>query len=100
VVATKDEQRIAVEVKSFVGQSTIAELEKAIGQYVLYEEALYESDTESDRQLFLAIPKDVIVELAEDKVLSILTKRLKINILVYNPTEQQIVEWTLSTTGK
>ena len=40
VVATKNNQRIAVEIRSFVGKSTIAELEKAIGQYMLHDEAL------------------------------------------------------------
>ena len=40
VVATKNNQRIAVDMKSFVGKSTITELEKAIGQYMLYDEAL------------------------------------------------------------
>lgn len=93
VVATKDNHRIAVEIKSFVGKSTITELEKAIGQYMLYDEALDQSETESDRELFLALPQDVVEELAEDRILPILTKRFRINLLVYSPTKQTIVQW-------
>lgn len=93
VAAVKDNKRIAVEVKSFVGHSTMAELEKAIGQYMLYDEALQESETDSDRQLFLAIPEDIVEELSDDKILSILTKRFRINILVYNPPQQEIIQW-------
>ena len=78
----------------------MAELEKAIGQYMLYDEALLESETESDRQLFLAIPEDVAEELSDDKILSILTKRFKINVLVYNPLKQYITQWIQQTTVK
>ena len=93
LIATKNNQRIAVEVKSFVGHSTMSELQKAIGQYMLYDEALLESPTEADRRLYLAIPEDVIEELADDKILSILTNRFHINLLVYNPIKQSIVRW-------
>lgn len=38
--AEKEGRKIAVEVKSFVGQSEMSELEKAVGQFVLYRFAL------------------------------------------------------------
>lgn len=99
VAAMKNDRRIAVEVKSFVGHSTIAELEKAIGQYMLYDEALLESETDSDRQLFLAIPEDIVEELADDRILTILIKRFRINILVYNPVKQVIAQWIQPATA-
>jgi len=36
IAAEKAKQRIAVEVKSFVGDSEMDDLEKAIGQYIVY----------------------------------------------------------------
>ncbi|MDZ7898015.1 MAG: XisH family protein [Arcicella sp.] len=52
--AEKDNQKIAVEIKSFVGQSPVSEFHKAIGQYENYRLSLEEKN--SDRTLLLAIP--------------------------------------------
>jgi hypothetical protein len=46
--AEKANRKIAVEVKSFVGPSELDDLEKALGQYVLYHEIL--TQTEPDRE--------------------------------------------------
>ncbi len=54
LAATKDNQKIAVEVKSFIGVSERFQLELAIGQYNLYRDVL--SENEPDRSLYLAIP--------------------------------------------
>ena len=40
MAAEKSGQRIAVEIKSFVGDSGVDDLEKAVGQYVLYRAVL------------------------------------------------------------
>ncbi len=53
--AEKGGERIAVEVKSFVGQSEMEDLEGAIGQYVLYRYLMKALDPQ--RTLFLAIPE-------------------------------------------
>ena len=55
--AEKDTMRIAVEVKSFVGPSTINEFHKAVGQFNGYHVALEIQDPE--RVLFLAIPEEI-----------------------------------------
>ena len=47
-------KRIAVEVKSFLGDSPMRDLELALGQFLLYRSILEEQ--EFDRALFLAIP--------------------------------------------
>lgn len=36
LAATRGSERIAVEVKSFLGRSSVADLEQALGQYLLY----------------------------------------------------------------
>ena len=42
MAAQKDNELIAVEVKSFIGASSMADLEGAIGQYILYFDVLQE----------------------------------------------------------
>ena len=55
--AQKGEQKIAVEVKSFTGISQATELERALGQYILYRNILEEKEPE--RLLYLAIIEDI-----------------------------------------
>ncbi|WP_334312292.1 XisH family protein [Oscillatoria sp. CS-180] len=53
ISAERGLQRIVVEVKSFVGQSDVRDLEQALGQYVLYHQILDEMGIE--RNLYLAV---------------------------------------------
>ena len=54
IAAEKDGEKIAVEIKSFVGTSAIYEFHLAIGQYRNYRLALLREDPE--RILYLAVP--------------------------------------------
>lgn len=44
LAAVKGQQKIAVEVKSFLGLSEIADLEVALGQYTLYHDILAKTE--------------------------------------------------------
>jgi hypothetical protein len=57
LAAEREEERIAVEVKSFIGQSEIRDFELALGQFVLYRSMMKGIDPK--RQLFLAFPEDI-----------------------------------------
>jgi hypothetical protein len=52
--AERNGEKIAVEVKSFLGQSTISDFHLALGQFINYRLLLRE--IEPDRGLYLAIP--------------------------------------------
>jgi XisH protein len=54
IAAQKGQQKIAVEIKSFISQSPVRDLENALGQFILYYDILEEQG--SDRILYLAIP--------------------------------------------
>src|SRR4051812_2289680 len=54
LAAEKGDRRIAVEIKSFLGDSEVDDLEKAVGQFVVYRAIL--AEREPDRSLFLAVP--------------------------------------------
>lgn len=53
ISAEKELQKIVVEVKSFVGQSDVKDLQQALGQYVLYSQILNEMEVK--RVLYLAV---------------------------------------------
>lgn len=54
--AERQGRKIAVEIKSFIGASALADLEKAIGQFMLYKSIL--SLREPQRETFVALPED------------------------------------------
>ena len=60
LAAERGTQKIAVEVKSFLGASSISEFHTALGQFINYRLAL--EDREKDRTLYLAAPVDIYEE--------------------------------------
>ncbi|HHP7230553.1 MAG TPA: element excision factor XisH family protein [Xenococcaceae cyanobacterium] len=92
IAAIKQNQKIAVEIKSFLGKSQITEFYSALGQYFTYQQGL--KIAEPDRELYLAIPK-----IAKNEVFSLtltqqLIAELKIKLLVYS-LSGEIVSWEL-----
>jgi hypothetical protein len=59
--AKRGKKQIAVEIKDFRGQSVIADLEQAIGQYVLYQLLLKQVDP--GRELYLAVSSKAFDEI-------------------------------------
>ena len=57
IAAEKGEDKIAVEIKSFIGASNISEFHTAVGQFINYRVALEKEQPE--RTLHLAVPVSV-----------------------------------------
>lgn len=91
IAAEKDYSKIAVEVKSFVGPSTINEFHKAVGQFNDYSVAL--EIQEPQRVLFLAIPEDIWERFFQKRIIQRSLERIGAKIVVYNPTTNTIVKW-------
>lgn len=96
LAADKGDQKIAVEVKSFSGPSEIDDLEKALGQFILYHDILEEREPE--RRLYLAIPKEIHDDLFQEPVGQLLLKRERVRLLVFDSEAEVIVQWTPSLT--
>jgi hypothetical protein len=91
LAAEKENQKIAVEVKSFVGPSGMQDLENALGQFVLYQNAL--SIVEPDRRLFLAIREAVYIDLFQEKIGKMLLERNILQILSFDPNQEIVTRW-------
>jgi len=91
IAAEKDGENIAVEIKSFVGPSYINELEKAIGQYLLYDAILMVK--EPDRALYLAVTEAAYNGVFSKPVVNRLIKNLKIRLIVFHEVEGRITQW-------
>lgn len=90
-IAEKKGRKIAVEVKSFVGRSDMVELEKALGQFRLYRLALRKK--EEDRELFLAIPKEVYNELFLNPDGFELIESENLRLIVFDIEKEAVVQW-------
>jgi hypothetical protein len=91
LAAEKGERRIAVEVKSFLGHSEMADLEQAVGQYTIYYEVL--SRAEPERVLFLAIDEETYDNLFEEPIGELLLETRQIRLIVFDPQTETIRQW-------
>lgn len=91
LAAEKDTRKIAVEVKSFVGLSEMDDLEKAIGQYVVYHDVLLQ--VEPERGLYLAVNEETFVNLFEEPIGKLLLDNRRVKLLVFDPQMEVIRQW-------
>lgn len=91
LAAEKGERKIAVEVKSFLGHSEMADLEQAIGQYTVYDEVLLRA--QPDRTLFLAVDEEVYENLFEEPIGELLLESQRVRLIVFDPHSETIRLW-------
>jgi XisH protein len=89
--AERNNQKIAVEIKTFGGASDLDQFEDAVGQFIVYLTAL--EDIEPERELYLAIPESFFNSFFEDTFFLKLAKKRHINIVVYDELNKNIVQW-------
>jgi hypothetical protein len=91
IAAIKNDEKIAIEIKTFISPSTISEFHTAIGQFINYRIALEEED--ADRLLYLAIPSEIHKRFFKYPFIQTVIHRNQIPLLVYDPEKQEIVKW-------
>ncbi|WP_437684191.1 element excision factor XisH family protein [Sorangium sp. So ce131] len=91
IAAERPGERIAVEIKSFAGASEVADMQQALGQYLMYRSLLRR--TEPDRSLVLAVPADAFDTIfGTDLGRAILDDYAPI-VLVFDPQREVIRQW-------
>jgi hypothetical protein len=91
IAAERDGQKIAVEIKSFLGSSPVRDLEEAVGQYQIYRTVLTEIDP--GRVLYLAVPQRVYESLFAERFGQLIRERLQLRLMVFDEHEERIVAW-------
>jgi hypothetical protein len=87
----RDNEKIAIEIKSFQIQSQITTFYEAFGKYLTYRKALFMNKL--DMELYLAIPKRSFDTIFQKELVKELVVEYSINILVYNSKNKTIVSW-------
>ncbi len=90
VTAEKAGRKIAVEVKTFGSAARMSELEKAVGQFVIYKTALAIAGLEHD--LYLAVPNDMS-EFFQLPDVAKLRRDFGIKVVCYDPQQEVISQW-------
>ena len=91
IAAEREGEKIAVEVKSFIGSSAISEFHKALGQFINYKTAL--SQKQPERTMYLAVPIATYETFFKLELIQLVIKTQSIRLIVYNPSKQEIEQW-------
>ncbi len=91
IAAERGEEKIAVEIKSFIGTSAISDFHTALGQFLNYRIML--EINEPDRLLYLAVPRETYRTFFQSRFAQIAIKRHQIELIVYDPIMEEIVQW-------
>ena len=91
IAAQRDNELIAVEIKSFVAASAISEFHTALGQFLNYRVAL--KLKEPSRILYLAVPIAVYQDFFSRQLPKLSVEEYHMKLLVFNPETEEIVQW-------
>jgi hypothetical protein len=84
-------EKIAIEIKTFLGDSPLTDYHAALGQFLNYRLALEISDP--TRILYLALPIGAYETFFKREFAQLSVERYQINQVIYDPREEVIVQW-------
>ena len=89
--ASKGGQQIAVEVKSFVGASSLNEFHMAVGQFVNYRLVLAQGEPE--RTLYLAVSEYIYESFFTTAFGQLAIKAHQLKLIVFDEEQEVIKQW-------
>ncbi len=89
--ADRGNEKIAVEIKSFLNPSAVTDFYGALGQFLSYRLALETIDP--DRLLYLAVPADAYRTFFQFEFTQTAVRRYQILLFVYEPVDEVILQW-------
>ncbi len=91
LTADKGNQKIAVEIKTFISGSMVFNFHVAIGQFINYQAVLRQ--IECDRKLFLAIPLDIYRTFFQSLLVQSVLTTQDIPLIIYDPEQEEDLQW-------
>jgi hypothetical protein len=91
IAAEQSNIQIAVEIKSFRGQSPIKDLHEAIGQFVVYKNILVR--TMPQRKLYLAVSTMTYIGILSEEIGQIMLADPTFRWLVFDEQQGSIQQW-------
>lgn len=91
IAADRGEEKIAVEIKSFIGTSAISDFHTALGQFLNYQIML--EINQIDRLLYLAVPLETYETFFQSQFAQAAIDRHHLKLIVYDPIAEEVVQW-------
>ena len=91
IAAQKDNQKIAVEIKSFLNPSAVTDFYGALGQFLSYRLVL--RTIEPDRILFLAIPLDAYEDFFQSTFAQLAINEYQLKLIIYDSEQGGLTKW-------
>jgi len=91
LAAERENQKIAVEVKSFISTSNVSDFHTALGQFLNYRDAL--ARIEPDRQLYLAVREPIYESFFQRRFIMAAVERYQVRLVIYDVKKEVIVQW-------
>lgn len=92
LAAEKGEEKIAVEIKSFLNKSFLNNFHEAMGQYLDYKSAL--EDFDQHRIVFLALSVDTFNHrVFQSKFIQKRLKEEEAKLIIFDPIINEIIKW-------
>jgi hypothetical protein len=91
LAAERENKKIAVEVKSFIGPSEMRNLEQTLGQYVLYGGLL--SRFEPERVLYVAISRSTYNSVFREDVGELVIQAAKLRLIIVADDREEVEQW-------
>jgi hypothetical protein len=91
IAVERNEQKLVVEVKSFVGTSKLQDLKEALGQYDIYRYLL--DATAPERKLYLAISIIAHKSFFTSDVIQLIVNRHQLPLIVVDTELEEVRQW-------
>jgi hypothetical protein len=91
LAAEREQQRIVVEIKSFLGRSPMRELETAIGQYIVYRTFLKQRSIPCP--VYIAISSRIYESFFRQRSIRTVTEENAIFLIVVDVKQEVILQW-------
>ncbi|MDJ1169164.1 element excision factor XisH family protein [Roseofilum sp. BLCC_M154] len=91
LAAEREGQKIAVEIKSFLQNSTISEFYTALGQFITYRSLLRKQYPEYT--LYLAISLDTYTSFFTLELVQEIITTQQLKLIIYEPQKESIKRW-------
>ncbi|MBE9057121.1 XisH family protein [Sphaerospermopsis sp. LEGE 08334] len=88
--AQKGDEKIVIEVKSFINPSFIYDLERAVGQYIIYRNFL--KKTAPDHQIYLALSQ-LVYKANFDDTIEIIVEENDLKLIIVDTAKEVITKW-------
>jgi hypothetical protein len=89
--ATRNQQNIAVEIKSFVSDSEMHDLQQALGQFTLYKVLL--NKLEPNRQLYLAVTEEIAKAVFDEPIGQLVIAEERVKIVSFSVKTKEVIRW-------